>query len=332
MRLYTVNNETIIENSLHTVARPLITQESTKLKEVPKITYEEFLQQVEKAKSAEHSPDVKKIKTWRTSNLLGEFGLIQPLLLGRLRSYDAQRCKYWNTLRLKIWAELIKIRSHLISQEFNPIPLITIYNSYYYRRNIIRGVSTFYIDRRWAFTLNRFLLLSRNTLKDRDTLNWYLVTGNAEGKCSSLLPIVTPTCWNLAHLSQTPFRHFNHQFLKREKIYTKLKYSRSPQYDIVSGGVAALFSGFLGFLISEKFGIELVDSGDFYVIFMYIIFLVFSAKPVLRLVNKFDNLTPIVSLVPLYVTLVGLLTFTCKVTQLWLKTKTLKLILFFKIN
>ena len=57
-------------------------------------------------------------------------------------------------------------------------------------------------------------------------------------------------------------------------MYTKLKYSRSPQYDIVSGGVAALFSGFLGFLISEKFGIELVDSGDFYIALMYFIFLI----------------------------------------------------------
>jgi len=37
-------------------------------------------------------------------------------------------------------------------------------------------------------------------------------------------------------------------------MYTKLKYSRVPQYDIVSGGSAALLAGFLGFLISEKFG------------------------------------------------------------------------------
>ena len=48
---------------------------------------------------------------------------------------------------------------------------------------------------------------------------------------------------------------FDINFLKKEKIYTKLKYSRSPQYDIVSGGVAALFAGFLGFIISEIFGI-----------------------------------------------------------------------------
>lgn len=72
---------------------------------------------------------------------------------------------------------------------------------------------------------------------------------------------------------------FDTNFLKREKLYTKLKYSRSPAYDIVSGGVAALFAGFLGFLISEKFGIELVDSGDFYIFFMYTTFLLFTWFP-----------------------------------------------------
>lgn len=71
---------------------------------------------------------------------------------------------------------------------------------------------------------------------------------------------------------------FDINFLKKEKIYTKLKYSRVPQYDIVSGGSAALLAGFLGFLICEKFGFELLDSGDFYFLFMYIVFLSFSFK------------------------------------------------------
>ena len=72
-------------------------------------------------------------------------------------------------------------------------------------------------------------------------------------------------------------------FLRKEKIYTKLKYSRCPQYDIISGGFAAIFAGFIGFLISEKFGIELVDSGDFYTALMYGIFSVFSLRPLLRI-------------------------------------------------
>jgi hypothetical protein len=79
---------------------------------------------------------------------------------------------------------------------------------------------------------------------------------------------------------------FDINFLRKEKIYTKLKYSRCPQYDIVSGGFAALLAGFLGFLISEKFGIELVDSGDFYIAFMYIVIASFSIRPLIRIYSK----------------------------------------------
>ena len=85
-----------------------------------------------------------------------------------------------------------------------------------------------------------------------------------------------PTSYNLYTICDI-------SFLRKEKIYTKLKYSRCPQYDIISGGFAALFAGFIGFLISEKFGIELVDSGDFYIAFMYGIFIVFSVRPFLKI-------------------------------------------------
>lgn len=74
------------------------------------------------------------------------------------------------------------------------------------------------------------------------------------------------------------FNLFNFNFLRKEKIYTKLKYSRVPQYDTVSGASAALFGGFLGYLICEKFGFELVDSGDFYFLFIYLVFTVFLAR------------------------------------------------------
>ena len=73
----------------------------------------------------------------------------------------------------------------------------------------------------------------------------------------------------------------NINFLRKERLYTKLKYSRSPAFDIVSGGAAALLAGFIGFLISEKFGYELADSGDFYYLFMYGVFAAFSLRPLL---------------------------------------------------
>jgi len=64
----------------------------------------------------------------------------------------------------------------------------------------------------------------------------------------------------------------------KEMHYSKLKYSKTAERDIVSSGSAALFAGFIGFLISEKFGIELVDSGDFYFAVMYLVFVGFSLK------------------------------------------------------
>lgn len=78
---------------------------------------------------------------------------------------------------------------------------------------------------------------------------------------------------------------FDINFLRKERIYTKLKYSRVPQYDIVSGGAAALFAAFIGFLISEKFGFELPDSGDFYFIFMYIVFTFFFCRLFLKITD-----------------------------------------------
>lgn len=94
---------------------------------------------------------------------------------------------------------------------------------------------------------------------------------------------------NLLLKKFSTYNYFNIIFLKKEKIYTKLKYSRVPQYDIVSGGAAALFSGFLGFLISEKFGVELVDSGDFYILFMYLVFIAFFLKPLVKIMSNTNN-------------------------------------------
>ena len=89
------------------------------------------------------------------------------------------------------------------------------------------------------------------------------------------------------HLMSSSLTHllFDINFIKKERLYTKLKYSRSPAYDIVSGGAAALFSAFIGFLISEKFGIELVDSGDFYIGFMYVVFIACACRPLLKILD-----------------------------------------------
>ena len=62
-------------------------------------------------------------------------------------------------------------------------------------------------------------------------------------------------------------------FIKTEQVYTKLKYSRVPIYDIISGGSACMFAGFIGFLISERFGFEITDSLDIFMLYFYILFI-----------------------------------------------------------
>jgi hypothetical protein len=78
---------------------------------------------------------------------------------------------------------------------------------------------------------------------------------------------------NYFNKSKLVYNGFKNHLLKKEYIYTKLKYSRVPQVDYVSGGIASLLAGLLGFLVTEKFGFELLDSGDFYILFYYIIFI-----------------------------------------------------------
>lgn len=92
------------------------------------------------------------------------------------------------------------------------------------------------------------------------------------------------------------YKFTNINFLRKERLYTKLKYSRSPAYDIVSGGAAALLAGFIGFLISEKYGFELVDSGDFYYLFMYLVFLTFSIRPLLTSISGKEKVTTLFSI------------------------------------
>jgi hypothetical protein len=105
--------------------------------------------------------------------------------------------------------------------------------------------------------------------------------------------------------SSTTFSHFainevvNINFLRKERLYTKLKYSRSPAYDIVSGGAAAILAGFIGFLISEKFGFELVDSGDFYYLFIYVVFASFSVRPLLTTISSKSSFYTVFSLKPI---------------------------------
>lgn len=91
--------------------------------------------------------------------------------------------------------------------------------------------------------------------------------------------LILPTKKILTHLKSIYINPtFTLFFIRKERIYTKLKYSRVPQFDTASGAIASLLAALLGFLITEKFGWELIDSGDFYTLFMYVVFFVLLAK------------------------------------------------------
>ena len=87
---------------------------------------------------------------------------------------------------------------------------------------------------------------------------------------------------------------------------------------MVSGGVAAIFAGFLGFLICEKFGLELLDSGDFYFLFMYAVFLTFSVRPFLRIMSEKSTVWYFFSYKPLFIFFRDLSVLTVNATKHYL--------------
>lgn len=147
-------------------------------------------------------------------------------------------------------------------------------------------------DSKFYLKEDRFTINTSTTKRDASNksylfnLNQLLLLNTTYKKQKTSLFNTLPTWYNLININ----------FLRKEMLYTKLKYSRSPAYDTVSGGAAALFAGFLGFLVSEKFGMELVDSGDFYFLIMYIVFLCFSLRPLLLIINPSTPLQEIFSI------------------------------------
>jgi hypothetical protein len=133
--------------------------------------------------------------------------------------------------------------------------------------------------------IHKKFLHSSKSMNDFTQSNQILTRINSEYINSSTLLLNITTLKNHTYSTPSWYNLININFLRKERLYTKLKYSRSPAYDTVSGGAAAILAGFLGFLVSEKFGMELVDSGDFYFLIMYIVFISFSVRPLLTILN-----------------------------------------------
>ena len=84
--------------------------------------------------------------------------------------------------------------------------------------------------------------------------------------------------------------NFNIYFIKKELFYTKLKYSRVPQFDTASGAVGSFLSGLYGFMVCEKFGFELIDSGDFIFLTIYLLLLGLTASKFITFLNTPNSL------------------------------------------
>ena len=167
------------------------------------------------------------------------------------------------TLPLEYWAlNFVQSQQHHILQNVNLYKKFNFYTT---------SINSF-----WTTQLN--LKLNLTTISNNVIALSFIQNSN------NLLSL--PTWYTLININ----------FLRKERLYTKLKYSRSPAYDSVSGGAAAILAGFLGFLVSEKFGMELVDSGDFYFLTMYIVFLSFSVRPLLTILHPNVSLYEIFTL------------------------------------
>jgi hypothetical protein len=71
--------------------------------------------------------------------------------------------------------------------------------------------------------------------------------------------------------------------------HNKLKYTRTISFDVVSGGAAALFSAFLGAMICDKFGMELLDSGDFFILCIFCLSLALPLNAILTIIPRSPN-------------------------------------------
>lgn len=171
-------------------------------------------------------------------------------------------------------------------------------NDYWLPRHLNSFKNKLYFNQ----TLNLISLENKDKIFSKNTINYSGSIGFSKTLSEKLNVLVKSNLMKNKSLKKTTVltknltvSMFDINFVKKERLYTKLKYSRSPAYDIVSGGSAALFAAFIGFLISEKFGIELVDSGDFYIAFMYAVFISLSCRPLLRILSKADKMWSVIS-------------------------------------
>ena len=202
--------------------------------------------------------------------------------------------KFSDTKKLKNFSHSYKkmtLKYSASSDVYNTVPERVADFSHLY--SVTPAQSTFEFDSE-AFRENKAY---RNHVLAKVAKGDSTVTNKSSLTFGKLIGVLTFSATN-SNVFSSSHNVTNVNFLRKERLYTKLKYSRSPAYDIVSGGSAALLAAFLGFLISEKYGFEMVDSGDFYFLFMYLVFISFSVRPLLTTLDSSDSASSIFSLKP----------------------------------
>ena len=74
--------------------------------------------------------------------------------------------------------------------------------------------------------------------------------------------------------------------MRKFRNYTKLKYSRTPAVDVAASAIAAFLAGLIGFLLAEKAGFELLDSGDLFYFYLYLILIYLIFHPYIFILHR----------------------------------------------
>ena len=144
----------------------------------------------------------------------------------------------------------------------------------------------------YMLTISTNLQFFKTNTYSNSTSYWfnYLVSLNNTSRVYFFLYWI-PTHKKLNHKSyfNTNYKIY---FIRKEYYYTKLKYSRVPQFDVSSGASASFMSGFYGYLICEKCGFELIDSADFLFFILYLFSGSLACIQIARMMNSTTYITP----------------------------------------
>ena len=141
-------------------------------------------------------------------------------------------------------------------------------------------------------TINTHLQFFKTNIRSSSNSYWFYHLNNLNSL--SWVYFFLYWCPSLKNYKYQSYSNTNYNiyFIRKEHYYTKLKYSRVPQFDTSSGASASFMSGFYGYLICEKCGFELIDSADFLFFILYLIVLSLALIQFSRMLNSSTFVSP----------------------------------------